>query len=88
VRLQHFKGITSHICERLGWEVTEAQVRAWADRADDPIPLAPFAGSMGADSDEVDAWIERNKNRRQVRKKRQSDDSDDSAQLPLIESLE
>jgi len=43
---------------------------------------------MGADSDEVDAWIERNKNRRQVRKKRQSDDSDDSAQLPLIESLE
>lgn len=69
MRLQHFKGITAYICERLKWEVTEAQVRAWADRKSDPLPTDPFAGSMGANSEEIDAWIERNKGKRQVRRR-------------------
>ncbi len=89
MRLEKFKGITAHICERLGFEVTENQVRAWADRDEDPIPLDPFAGSMGANSDDVDAWIERNRGKRQTRRKStESGDSTNPAQLPLMPTLE
>lgn len=88
MRITRFKGIAEYITAKLGYEVTVTQCRKWSHREGDPLPLDCFAGSTGADSDELDAWIERQKGVRKKHPKRveaqDREQSGEKEQLALL----
>lgn len=59
MKFERFKVIASYISDQTGINVTQEAARKWAARPSDPLPLERFAGRVVADSEELDAWIAR-----------------------------
>ena len=55
--IERFKGIAGYIAARTGLVVTEEQVRKWARRRLQPLPVSRFVGRVFAESHDLDRWI-------------------------------
>lgn len=57
--IETYGAIAAHLSRRLRRDISANQVRKWSNRRFDPLPLHIFAGLVGADAAELEAWCAR-----------------------------